>query len=41
MISRGYRGEVRLMDDFRFGKLDWAALAGLVALSALALWAGS
>ena len=41
MISRGYRGEVRVMDDFRFRKLDWIVLACLVALAALALWAGS
>lgn len=41
MISRGYRGEVHLMDEFRFGPLDWTALAGLAALVALALWAGS
>ena len=40
MISRGYRGEVRLMDDFRLGRRDGAALAVLAALAAAAWWAG-
>jgi cobalt/nickel transport system permease protein len=38
MISRGYRGEVRLIDDFRTKAIDWLALAGFAAIAALALW---
>lgn len=41
MISRGYRGEVRLMDDFRFRRIDWISLAGLALLAAAAAWARS
>ena len=38
MISRGYRGEPRLIDDFRVTALDWAAAGGFLAVSSLALW---
>ncbi len=38
MISRGYRGEPRLLDDFRIGAIDWAAAFGFVLVSSLALW---
>ena len=38
MISRGYRGEPRLIDDFRFTALDWAAAGGFLVISSLALW---
>ena len=38
MISRGYRGEPRLIDDFRVGALDWAAAGGFLVISSLALW---
>lgn len=38
MISRGYRGAPRLIDDFRLTARDWAAVGGFVALSSLALW---
>ncbi len=38
MISRGYRGEPRLLDDFRVTALDWAAAGGFLAISSLALW---
>ena len=38
MISRGYRGEPRLIDDFVSGALDWAAAGGFLVISALALW---
>lgn len=33
MLSRGYRGDVRLMHDLRCRALDWLALAGFVLLS--------
>lgn len=38
MVSRGYRGEVRLLDDFRTRPRDWAALAVAFALPALIVW---
>ncbi len=38
MISRGYRGEPRLIDDFRVSALDWAAAGGFLVVSSLALW---
>jgi cobalt/nickel transport system permease protein len=37
MIARGYRGEVRLLDDFRTRVWDWIALAGLLAVAAIAI----
>jgi cobalt/nickel transport system permease protein len=38
MLSRGYRGEPRLLDEFRMQPIDWAAAAGFVVVAALALW---
>ena len=38
MISRGYRGEPRLIDDFRLRTIDWAASGSFVLVAALALW---
>ena len=38
MVSRGYRGEVRLIDDFHTTPIDWLALAGFAAIAAAALW---
>lgn len=38
MLSRGYRGEVHLIDDFRTKPLDWAALAAFLTIAALALY---
>jgi energy-coupling factor transporter transmembrane protein EcfT len=38
MASRGYRGEARLIDDFRATPLDGLAAAGFVAVAAAALW---
>lgn len=38
MISRGYRGEPRLLDDFRTRPIDWVALAGFAAVAAGAIW---
>jgi cobalt/nickel transport system permease protein len=37
MVARGYRGEVRLLDDFRTRPADWMALAAVVLLVAAAL----
>lgn len=40
MISRGYRGEVFLLDDFHATPRDWAALAVSGAVAAAAVWLG-
>ena len=38
MISRGYRGEVHLIDDFKTKPIDWLALSGFIVVAAFALW---
>jgi len=38
MASRGYRGEVRLIDDFHATPIDGLALAGFAAVASAALW---
>ena len=38
MASRGYRGEVRLIDDFHARPIDGLALAAFAAIAAAALW---
>ena len=40
MQSRGFRGEVRVLPDFRARTVDWCWLAGFVLLAAAALWWG-
>lgn len=40
MQSRGFRGEVHTLDEFRMQARDWLALAGFLATAALALWLG-
>ncbi|MFN7920440.1 MAG: cobalt ECF transporter T component CbiQ [Bryobacteraceae bacterium] len=40
MRSRGYRGEVHLLDQFRMQSRDWAALAGFLGAAAAAWGAG-
>ena len=40
MLSRGFRGEVYTLDDFRWQRRDTYALAAFSAVAALALWAG-
>lgn len=40
MQSRGFRGEVYVMNDFHAGIADWLWLAGFACLIALALWWG-
>jgi cobalt ECF transporter T component CbiQ len=40
MQSRGYRGEVHLLQDFRARATDWCCLAGFAMLAAAALWWG-
>jgi cobalt ECF transporter T component CbiQ len=38
MQSRGFRGEVYLLDDFRARAADWCWLAGFAGLALTALW---
>lgn len=38
MVSRGYRGEIHLLDAFRTRPRDWAALAAALLVSILILW---
>ena len=38
MISRGYRGEVRLLDDFHARARDWLALLGALSVMLLIVW---
>jgi cobalt/nickel transport system permease protein len=40
MRSRGYQGEVYVLDEFRTGWFDWVTLATFLAIGALALWLG-
>jgi len=41
MQSRGFRGEVHVLPDFRARAADWCWLAGFVFLAAAALWWGA
>ena len=40
MQSRGFRGEVYLLDEFAMRRRDWTWLALFFALGAAALWIG-
>ena len=40
MRSRGYRGEIHVLQDFRARASDWGWLAGFVVLALAALWWG-
>lgn len=40
MRSRGFRGEVFILDEFSMQRRDWLWLAGFLALAALAFWMG-
>lgn len=40
MQSRGYRGEVFLLDDFQMQPYDWIGLAGFLLLAVFAVWLG-
>jgi energy-coupling factor transporter transmembrane protein EcfT len=40
MQSRGFRGQVHVLDDFRMRRRDWVALATFVGAAALTLWIG-
>jgi cobalt/nickel transport system permease protein len=40
MLSRGFRGEVNLLEDFKTGTLDWIALTAFAALASGAFYYG-
>jgi cobalt/nickel transport system permease protein len=40
MRSRGFQGEVYVLDDFRTGWFDWVMLALFITVAALAFWFG-
>ncbi len=40
MQSRGFRGEVYILDEFAMSARDWLALGAFLALSGAALWIG-
>jgi cobalt/nickel transport system permease protein len=40
MLSRGYRGEVYVLDDFHAAALDWTMLGVFAALAAGAFYFG-
>ncbi|MGA8184965.1 MAG: cobalt ECF transporter T component CbiQ [Terriglobia bacterium] len=40
MQSRGYRGEVAVLDEFQIGNFDWAMLAAFALVSIAAFWLG-
>ena len=40
MQARGFRGEIRLLDELEMRPLDWLRLAAFVSAAALALWWG-
>ncbi len=40
MQARGFRGDVRLLDDLAMSRADWLRLTAFVSLAAAALWFG-
>lgn len=40
MQARGFGGDVRILDEFRMRRQDWAAALGFGALTAAAVWIG-
>lgn len=40
MQSRGYRGEVAVLDEFQIGRFDWVMLAAFAMVSTAAFWLG-
>jgi energy-coupling factor transporter transmembrane protein EcfT len=41
MQSRGFRGEVYVLEEFEMSAKDWLGLAVFLTLGAAALWIGS
>ena len=40
MRSRGFQGEVYVLDEFRTGWFDWVMLALFTVIAAIAFWFG-
>jgi cobalt/nickel transport system permease protein len=40
MLSRGFDGEVRVLNDFRLKTLDYLGLTGFTCAACLAIWIG-
>ncbi len=40
MEARGFRGEIRLLDDFTMHTADWLSLAALLSIASLTVWMG-
>jgi cobalt/nickel transport system permease protein len=40
MQSRGFRGEIYVLEEFEMSAKDWLGLASFLALGAGALWMG-
>jgi energy-coupling factor transporter transmembrane protein EcfT len=40
MQSRGYRGDITILDEFQVRSMDWIMLAGFIFISAAAFWLG-
>jgi cobalt/nickel transport system permease protein len=40
MLSRGFRGEVRLLSDFRMAGRDYAALSAFIVTASMVVWIG-
>lgn len=40
MQSRGYRGDISVLDEFQVQSFDWLMLAGFAAITAAAFWFG-
>jgi cobalt/nickel transport system permease protein len=40
MQSRGFRGEVYTLDEFKMQRRDWFALTGFLSISLFAFWLG-
>jgi cobalt/nickel transport system permease protein len=40
MLARGFRGEIRLLEELRMRARDWVRLAAFVGIAVLAVWVG-
>jgi energy-coupling factor transporter transmembrane protein EcfT len=40
MMARGFRGQIRLLDERTMGWTNWLRAAGFVAFAAVAVWLG-
>ena len=40
MQSRGFRGEVQILDTLTWGRRDWLWLSAFVLVSVIAMWLG-